>query len=73
MCVSGFLKFILFGHLSVCVSPPPRLLIASGMIWTLYDWLTKVSTFYVAVVSVLLVGVALALMRVVKINLISIS
>ena len=34
----------------VCVSPPPRLLIASGMIWTLYDWLNKVSSFYVAVV-----------------------
>ena len=34
--------------LCVCVSPPPRLLITSGVIWTPYDWLNKFYSFYMA-------------------------
>ena len=36
------------------VSPSPRLLLTSGMIWTPYDWLNNFYTFYVAAV----VGIA---------------
>ena len=36
--------------LHVCVSPPPRILITSGVIWTPYDWLNKFYSFYVAAV-----------------------
>ena len=34
----------------VCVSPPLRLLITSGMIWTPYDWLNKFYSFCVVAV-----------------------
>ena len=34
----------------VCVCPPPGLLITSGMILTLYDWLTKFYSCYMATV-----------------------
>ena len=34
----------------VCVSPPPRLLITSGVIWTPYDWLNKFYSIYMAAV-----------------------
>ena len=34
----------------VCVSLPPRVLITSGMMWTLYDWLNKFYSFYMAVI-----------------------
>ena len=37
----------------VCVSPPPRLLITSGMMWCdidPYDWLNKFYGFYMAAV-----------------------
>ena len=32
----------------MCVCPPPRLLITSGMIWTPYDCLNKLYSFYMA-------------------------
>ena len=32
----------------VCVCPPPRPLITSGVIWTPYDWLNKFYSFYMA-------------------------
>ena len=34
----------------VCVCPPLRLLIASGMMWTLYDWLNKFYSCYMTTV-----------------------
>ena len=40
----GFLKLLLFVTSAcafVCVSPPPRLSITSGVIWTPYDWYTN--------------------------------
>ena len=46
----GFLKLIHCGRLYVCmfVYPPPKLLITSGMKWTLYDWLNKFYSYYIA-------------------------
>ena len=48
-------------YVSVCLDLPPRLVITSGMIWTLYDWLNKLYSLYmVAVISIIsTVGVAL--------------
>ena len=40
--------FCVDGHLCVC--PPPRLLITSGMIWSQYDWLNKFYSFYMAAI-----------------------
>ena len=40
-------------YLCVCVCPPPRLLITSGVIWTLYDWLNKFYSRYMAIVVVI--------------------
>ena len=41
-------------YVSVCLDLPPRLVIISGMIWTSYDWLNKLYSFYmVAVVSII--------------------
>ena len=37
----------------MCVCPPPRLLITSGMIWSPYDWLNNFYSFYVAAVVVI--------------------
>ena len=40
-------------HVSLCVCPPPRLLITSGMIWCdidPYDWLIEFYGFYMATV-----------------------
>ena len=34
--------------MSVCVCPPPGLLITSGVIWTPYDWLNNFYSFYMA-------------------------
>ena len=59
----GFLKLILCG--CVCVRPPPRLLITSGMICTPYDWLNKFYSYMGAVVRIVS-GVALASIRVVE-------
>ena len=39
-------------------------------IWTPHDWLNKFYSFYMAVVVVLLVGVALELMCIIETNLI---
>ena len=37
----------------MCVCPPLRLLLISGLIWTSYNWLNKFYSFYVpAVVSI---------------------
>ena len=36
--------------LCVCLCPPPRLLITSGVIWTLYDWLNKFYRCYMAII-----------------------
>ena len=41
------------GSMCVCVCPPPRLLISSGMIWTIYDWLNKFYSFYMATVVII--------------------
>ena len=38
--------------LCVCVCPPPRQLISSGMIWTPYDWLNKFYSCYMAIVII---------------------
>ena len=44
----------------VCVSPSPRLLITGGviwhMIWTLYDWLNKFYSCYMATVVIIVNG-----------------
>ena len=42
VCVSVFV--------CTCVCPPPRLLITSGMILTLCDWLTKFYSCYMVTV-----------------------
>ena len=44
---------LLFKHchkisMRACVCPPLRLLITIGVIWTLYDWLKKFYSFYMA-------------------------
>ena len=39
-----------------CVCPPLRLLITSGMIWTLYDWLNKFYGCYMATVAIIVNG-----------------
>ena len=60
----------------VCVCPPLRLLITSGMICTPYDWLNKFYNCYMTNVvsnSVSLMGMALALMRIIKTNPIRVS
>ena len=40
----------------VCVCLPPRLLITSGVIWTLYNWLNKFYSCYMAIVVVIVNG-----------------
>ena len=55
----------------VCVCPPPRLLITSGIIWRdidPYDWLNKFYRRYMGVVVVIVNGCGLALIRVIAIN-----
>ena len=53
-----FLKIVcVHAYMCTCicvyVSPPPRLLITSGVIWTPYDWLNKFYSIYmVAVVGI---------------------
>ena len=38
----------------VCISPPPRLLITSSMMWSQYDWLNEFYSFYMtAIVSII--------------------
>ena len=32
-------------YICVCVCPPPRLVITSGVIWNSYDWLNKYYSF----------------------------
>ena len=52
-----FLEITFVGYVSVfCVrvSPSPRLLITSGVMWTPYDWLNKLYSFcMVAIVSII--------------------
>ena len=48
-----FLKIV---DVYVCVCPPPRLLIISGVIWTPYDWLNKFYSCYMATVVVIVNG-----------------
>ena len=51
-----FLKINPVCKVCVCVSvyPPPRLVITSGLIWTLYDWLNKFYSFcIVAIVGII--------------------
>ena len=41
-------------HVCVCLCPPPRLLIISGVMWhdmTPYDWLNKFYSCYMAIVA----------------------
>ena len=40
----------------VCVCPPLRLLITSGVIWTTNDWLWKFYSIYMATVVVIING-----------------
>ena len=51
---SGFLKLLLCGSqyvcLCMCVCPPPRLSMTSGVICTQYDWLNKFYSFYMEAV-----------------------
>ena len=55
----GFLKLLLSVKsvacvlVCACVCLPPRLLITSGMIWTIYDWLNKFYSFYMATVVII--------------------
>ena len=35
-------------YVCLCVCPPPRLSITSGVIWTPYDWSNKFYGFYMA-------------------------
>ena len=53
----------------------PRLLITSSMMWTAYDWLNKLYSFYTgAVVSIIInLGMALELKHVIEIDLITLS
>ena len=44
-----FFKINFVWKVSVCVSTP-MLLLTSGMIWILYDWLNKLYSFYMATV-----------------------
>ena len=37
-------------YVCMCVCPPLRLLITSGVIWTPYDWLNKFYSRYMAIV-----------------------
>ena len=37
----------------VCVCPPLRLLITSGVMWNPYDWLNKFYSFYMAAVVII--------------------
>ena len=50
----GFLELLLFVNacIHVCVCPPPRLLITSGVMCDIdpYDWLKKFYGFYMAAV-----------------------
>ena len=60
----GFLKLILCGRLYVCIfvcMSTPRLLITSGIIWMLYDWLNKFYSFYAAAVFCILSRHALSI------------
>ena len=52
-CVPGFFclgNYYACVFIFMCVCLPLRLLITSGMIWTLYDWLAKFCSFYTAAV-----------------------
>ena len=56
-------------RMRVCVSPPLRLLITSGVIWNPYDWLNKFYSFCIVAVVGIVSRQALAM----KTNLISVS
>ena len=43
-------------HVCVSVCPPPRLLITSGVIWTLYNWLNKFYSCYMTTAVVIING-----------------
>ena len=52
-CAPGFLELLLSANFSMCVCPPPRLVITSGVMWCEidpYDWLNKFYGFYMAAV-----------------------
>ena len=42
--------------LRVCVCPPPRLLLTSGVMWRPYDWLNKFYSCYMTFVVVIVNG-----------------
>ena len=48
-------------YVCVFVCPPPRLLITSGVIWTLYDWLNKFYSCYMATAVVIVNGCGLGI------------
>ena len=53
MCVCVCLRVCMY----VCVSPPQRLLITSGVIWTPHNWLNKFYSCYnMATVAVIVNG-----------------
>ena len=52
----------------MCLCPPPRLLITSGMIWTPYDWLNKFYSFYMAAEVVISSGRGLRIKHIVVTN-----
>ena len=44
-------------------SPPPRLLLTSGMIWTTYNWLNKFYSCYMVMVAIIVNGRGLDINR----------
>ena len=76
LVLTWFLKIDLVWIISmhvVCVSPPPRLLITSGVIWASYDWIHKFLHCYMATLAISINGVALALIHVVETSPIRVS
>ena len=56
-----FLKINPVWIVSMCVCPPLRLLITSGVIWTPYDWLNKFYSCYIPTVVVIINGRSLGI------------
>ena len=40
----------------VCVCPPLRLLMTSGVMWTPYDWLNMFYSYYMTTVAIIING-----------------
>ena len=53
VCVCVCVRACVRPCVRACVHPPLRLLITSGVIWTPYDWLNKIYSFYMAAVVII--------------------